>query len=392
MVTIPTLKQLYDSIIANLEAQYGVSLPAFGKNFLRVLAAVQAAKLKLYYLAIADLQKNIFVDTATSEAGGGTLERFGRIKLNRNPFPAVAAQYVITVTGTVGATIPAQQTFKSDDSSTNPGILYILDVAHQLLAATDTITVRALTAGQTSRQSVGDTMTANAPITNVNSRGTVVSEAVEPEDAEDIEEYREKAIDAYRQEPQGGAATDYRLWAADAQGVEQTYPYAKTGAANEINLHVEATLADSTDGKGTPSASLLTRVQQVVEFDPDVTKPQSERGRRPLGVFDVHYLPVTIRNIEVEIPDFVNLTAAIQTLIEDAVTESINSFRPFVAACDVIEEKNDILDVNKITSVILLTVPGASFGSVVLKVDGTSYSTFTFINGNIPYVAGITFT
>jgi hypothetical protein len=79
MITIPTLAELESQIINDLESKYGSNIPSFGKVFLRVLAKVQAAKLKLYYLAIGELQKNIFIDTATPEALGGTLERFVRI-------------------------------------------------------------------------------------------------------------------------------------------------------------------------------------------------------------------------------------------------------------------------------------------------------------------------
>lgn len=391
MITIPTTSQLYNAVLSDLQAAYGSSIPLFGKNFLRVLAGVQAGKLKLYYLAIAELQKNIFVDTADPESSGGTLERFGRVKLGRDPFPAQAGKYSVTVTGSTGAIIPAATTFKSNDDSINPGMLFILDVAHALVASSDTITIRALTPGAGSMLAIGDNLTATAPIIGVSSTATVASEVVEPLDAENIEDYRDKAIEAYQLEPQGGAATDYRLWAFDAQGVEQTYPYAKSGASNEINLFVEATLADSTDGKGTPSAALLLDVQSVVEFDPDTSKPLNERGRRPLGVFQVHYLPVTIKTIDIVIPDFVGLTPDIQSLIYSALKEHIDAIRPFVAAADVLADKNDILDVNQITSVILLARPGSSFGAVTFTVDGVPFSSYQFVDGNIPFFNSVTY-
>lgn len=391
MITIPTLTQLYNAIISDLETTYGSTIPTFGKNMLRVFAAVQAGKLKLYYLAIGNLQKNIFIDTADPVASGGTLERFGYIKLGRYPFPAVAGQYVVSVTGTVGATITARTTFKSNDDSVNPGILFILDVAHVMAYSSDLITIRALTAGAVSKMAVGDKLTATAPIVNVDSIVTIVSEAVAPLDSENIEDYRDKGIQAYQQEPQGGAATDYREWAFDAQGVKNTYPYAKSGYANEIDLFVEATTGDSTDGKGTPSAALLLAVQAVVEFDPDTTKPLNERGRQPLGVFQVHYLPVTIKTIDIFIPSFAGLTPTIQTEIFNALQDHVNLIRPFVSAADVLADKNDILDTNQIVSVILLTRPGSSFGAVTFKVDGVTMSTYTFVQGNIPYLNSVNF-
>jgi len=390
MTTIPTITELYNDVLADLQAQYGITIPTFGKNFLRVLAMVQAGKLKLFYLAIASLQKNIFVDTAEPEAIGGTLERFGRVKLNRSPFAATAGIYTVEVTGTIGAVIPANTTFKSDDDSLSPAKLFILDAEYTLTATTDTISLRALELGVDSKLEVGDTLTATAPIALVNKSAEVTVEDTEPQAAETVAAYRQKAIDAYRLEPQGGSAADYRLWASDAQGVAQAYAYAKTGVANEINLYVEATIADSTDGKGTPSAGLLEDVEDVVEFDPDTTRPLSERGRRPLGVHQVHFLPVTVREVAITIPSFTGLTAEIEALITAALEDEIATIRPFVAACDILSEKNDILDTNKIIGVILNARPGSIFGSVSFTVAGSPYTSYQFINGDIPHLQSVT--
>jgi hypothetical protein len=391
MIVIPKLSELYDSIIADLEAVYGEPIPVFGKNFLRAVAAVQAAKLNIYYRAIALTQKNIWVDTADSEFYGGTLERFGRTKLNRDPFPAQAGQYDVTVTGTIGATIPASTTFKSDDTSLNPGKLYILDAAYVLISASDNINLRALESGLDSKLLVSDKLTATSPIINVNKSATVTAETVQPLSAETIEDYRQKVLDAYVLESQGGAAGDYILWSFDAQGVAAVYPYAKTGAANEADVFIEATIADSTDGKGTPGALILADVEAVIELDPDTSKTLYERGRRPLTVFAVNVLPVTIKNIEIEVIGFVGITAAIQTTIFNALKDELSRIRPFIAGADVLANKNDILDVNVIIGTILKARPGSIFSSVVLKVDAVPVSSYTFINGNIPYLDTVTY-
>ena len=391
MITIPTLAELYNGIKANLETEFSSNIPAFGKNFLRALAMVQAGKLKLYYLAIGKLQKNIFIDTADPESVGGTLERFGRVKLGRNPFPAAVGQYAVTVTGTVGATIPASSTFKSNDDSLNPGQMFVLDVAYTLVSSSDTITLRALEAGLNSRLLIGDGLTATAPIASVNSAVVVSSQVVEPLAPEATEEYRRKALDAYRLEPNGGSASDYRLWGRDAQGVREIYPYAKTGAPNEINIFVEANPADSTDGIGTPSPTMLAEVEEVIELDPDTTKPILERGRRPMGVFDVHYLPITVKEVDIVINDFVGITPAIQAQILNALTARVNSIRPFIAGADILEAKNDILDKNLIISTILTVRPGSTFGDIDLTVGGAPVNTWTFINGDIPYLTSVSY-
>lgn len=392
MIAIPTLSQLYTSVLNDLETQYGVTISPVGKTFLRALAAVQAGKLKLFYLVIGNLQKNIFADTAESESIGGTLERFGRVKLGRNPFGATAAQYELTITGSIGAVIKAGTTFKSDDDSLNPGYLFVLDTDYTLVATTDTITVRALTAGIESELNETDTLTATTPIALVDPGAYVSDVVVEPLSAETTEAYRTAILNSYRLEAQGGAATDYRLWSQDAQGVAAVYPYAKSGASNEINLFIEATVADSTDGKGTPSASILADVEEVVEFNPDTTLPLLERGRRPLGVFQVHYLPVTIKQVDIIITGYSGLTAAIQALLLTAITNAVNQIRPFVSAADVLSNKNDILDINKIIATIISQQPGAIFESVTLKINTVEVSSYTFIDGNIPYLNSVTYT
>lgn len=388
MINIPTLKDLYDDIIADLEAEFAVTFPIFGKLMLRAIAAVQAAKLKLFYLQIARVQKNIFADSADRD----TLIRFGLVKLNRTPFPATQGQYTCTVTGTNGSTIPAQTTFKANDDSSAPGKLYILDTAYTLSGSSGSITLRALEAGSDSRLSVTDQLTSTSPINGVDSSATVTAESVTSTDAEDIEDYRAKVLEAYRLEPQGGAASDYRVWGLDAANVVNIYPYAKSGAPNEVDVFVEATVSASTDGHGTPGSTILADVAACIEQDPDTTKPLSERGRRPLAVFAVNVQAVTPKAIVVTITNYLNLDATKQAAITSAITELIDSIRPFISGADALENKNDILSSNNLISAILGAVPGSVFSAVTFTVaGGGSVSTQTFSQGNIPYFSSISF-
>lgn len=391
MIALPTLSELYTGIINDLQSAYGVTISIVGKVALRAIAVVQAGKLKLYYLVIGNLQKNIFVDTADPEAIGGTLERFGRVKLGRNPFPAVAGEYVFQVTGTPGSTIQASTTFKSDDTSASPGMLFVLDAAYTLVSNPDFINVRALTPGEISKLNVTDTLTATAPIALVNSAVMVESETVQPLDAEDIETYRQQIINSYRFETQGGAATDYRLWSQDAPGVRFVYPYKKSGDYGEINLFVESTVADSVDGKGTPGTLMLASVESVVEFNPNAALPLLERGRVPLSAWQVNYLPVTVKTVDVVITGAVGFTADIKAALLIAITDAVNKIRPFVSAADVLANKNDILDVNKLIGIIITSNPSAVFGSVSFTVDTTPLLTYLFIDGNIPYLNSVTY-
>lgn len=390
MITIPTTAQLFTDIKSDLEAAYGSTIPIFGKVYLYALCLVQAAKMKLLYLYIASVQKNIAPDTADSEFAGGTLERFGRIKLKRNPFPATAGQYTLTVVGTSGTTIPAQTVFRSNDDSLNPAKLFILDTAYLMPGTTGTITVRALEAGTDSKMFVGEGMTATAPIINISQQALVASEAISPTEAESIETYRSKVIEGYRLEPQGGSPGDYRIWSSDAVGVLSVYPYAVSGSPWQTNVYVEATIADSIDGLGTPSPTILANVDAVLRLDPDTSRPINERGRKPNGVI-LNVIAVDVLPVVISVNGFVGMTAEINTLLGDALEEYIKTVRPFIAGAASLEDKNDILDLNGIISTILSARPGSVFGAVTMTVDGVSESTHTFIQGEIPYISAINY-
>jgi uncharacterized phage protein gp47/JayE len=391
MQTIPTKEQIYNSIIADIENEFSITIPPYGRNFLQAFSVVLAGALKMLYYAVGFVQKNALPDLADPEELGGTLDRVGRIKLGRSRFPATQAQYTATVTGTTGATIPAGSTFKSDDTSLSPGYLFILDNAFTLSGSSGTITIRALTAGDVSQLAVTNTLTITSPVALVNSTITVTAETVAPRAAETIEEYRAKILLSYRIEPQGGSVGDYRIWGSDAQGTRAIYPYTTSGASNEVDIYVEATIADSTDGNGTPTSDILDDVEDVIELNPDTTLTLAERTRRPLGVFAVNVYPIALKEIDIEIADFVDLTADKQAAILAAMTEAIYDVRPFIAGLDAIADRNDIFDTSRIGAIVLTAVPGCSFGAITMDVDGTPDSSYQFDNGEIPYLDAITY-
>ena len=383
MTTIPTFNQLYTSILADLQAAYGDTISPVGKVMLRAFAIAQAGKFKLFYLALGGVQKNIFVDTADPVALGGTLERFGLVKLGRNPFPAQPALYNAFITATIGTVIPAGTTFKSDDDSLSPGMIFILDNAYTMPGATGTILIRALTPGTISGLSIGDTLSLTSPIATVNAGISVQTQQQQPLDAETIAAYRQAVINSYQLNPQGGSAVDYRLWASDAEGVAKVYPYASNGNINEIDLYIESVLADSTDSYGTPSVAMIANVKQVIENNPNIVPPM----RRPLGVWQVNYLPINVLQIAIVINGYIypTLTPAIKQAITNAISAALSLVRPFVAAADTLSSQNNIISINTLIGIIIAAQPGSTFNSVTFTVNGVSYQSYTFLLGNIPY-------
>lgn len=388
MVTIPKISDLYNNIKSSIETKLNITIPSFGKNFLRAFAQVQAAELKLFYIAVANAQKNIFVDTADSEEFGGTLERFGRVKLKRNPFPAVAGKYTVTLTGSIGAVIPIGTLWKSDDTSASPDYLFTNDSIITFASTTETTTLRCLTAGIEAKLIVGNTLSLTGPIALVNTTATVTAETIAPQEKESLEEYRRKILTAFRLEPQGGSGSDYLLWSLEVQGVRNAYPYTKydlTGYSNEVNLYIES---DDANLFYVPTTTILNNVKDNIEL------PTSDRpSRKPLGVNLINYLPVVPLNVTIQINQIVgfNYTTSEQTIILNYIKSKLSEIRPFVDSINVVEDKNSVLNPYKLGEMVANAIPTKLFASITFTVNGVPQTNYEFINGDIPKLTTITY-
>lgn len=395
MADIPTLAQIQASIENDLRTELGITRTWIGKVLLRVLAIVQAAKLKLFYLHVAAVQKNIFVDTADSEFQGGTLERFGRVKLGRNPYPAVAGEYTLNVTGVIGGVIAKGLTFKSALDSTSPEKMYEVKAEVTLIGTTGQIEVIALEAGADSALQVSDELEATAPIANVNALAVVATVDVTAIDAESLEDYRRLIVESFQLEPQGGAATDYRIWAADATGVRTVYPYTKSGAIYTVQVFVEALPENSLPGnpEGVPPASMLTDVEEVIEIDPDTSKPLNERGRRPLQAV-VEVLPVVPIGVTVTISDLSDKSAPVITAITEAIEALLYNIRPYIAGADGDNRRDTLYQSALIAAIFSAIDEDINFSNITITIATVVYSQYTFGNttityGNYPYLESL---
>lgn len=374
MNTIPTIQQLNDNILANIEAGFSITLDPAQKAFFTVFTAVWAGVLYLIYLAIAQLQKNLWVDLCDYP----TLLRYGTKILGRSPFQATAGQYIINIIATAPLTFPANTVFKSNDTSRNPDMLFRNTTAVVFIAGSNLIPVRAFTGGAISRLNVGDTMTLTAPHANVNAAATVTAEVVVPIDAEGWEEYRAKALEKMRLIAGSWNAADYRLNGLPITGVKQIYAYTKSGAANEVNVFVEGEV------RGTiPSAapSVVAAVKAVIDL------------LFPLGVHAVNYDTCASRAIDVTITmgSFPEFTTAQKTYILTQLTNFINSLHPFIAACDAVSGRSDTLATFNLDSTISIAVPGYGFSGATFTVDLVSYAVFVFDNGDVPYLNSVVY-
>lgn len=393
MKNIPSIIELNEDIANDLRSKLGLTDDDL-KKVVSALPLVLSAQFKLSYLFLGDIQDNCFPDKASTELNGGTLERQGRIYLNRNPFPDSIGVFKFSVTGVAGSVLRSDLTFKSNDDALNAGQVYVLDTEYTLTGTADVIEVRSIGAGVDYNLSVGNNLTITEPVIGVDKTVTVSEVVTQPTAGETEELYRQAILNAIQLEPQGGAKSDYRIWSGDAQGVRLVYPYVRDGEAGTVDIYVEATLIDSADGKGTPTNAIMYGtggVEDVINFDPDTTKPDYERARRPMQA-NVEVSAITLIPVDVTITGLNDDSASVQTAIESSLKDFIYDVRPFIDGADLLRNKNDILYSGNVQGVVTSALLNGNFFNVLeLKVDGNIVTSYEFGLGNIPYLRNLIF-
>ena len=392
----PSLNDLFTAISANFKSKFGISSSNDLKRTLTALAASDAGMLKLLYLQLADVQKNIWPDTADSEDNGGTLERFGRVKLQRNPYPATQGEYQVLITGVIGSTIKAGAQFYSKINSTIQQAVFEVEEDLTLTATTGHVTVLCSKAGTDYSLAVNDTLYLVSPIIGIQDTATVSAVIEIATNKEDIEIYRELILDSFRLEPNGGSASDYMLWALDVAGIRRVYPYTTPGASGSNEIYAEATLDASTDGNGTPSQALLDALWKsdktgVFEIDPDTTLDEYQRGRRQLGLPEIVLKPIDLKPVVVKIVNLKTQTASVKSAISIAIIDFMYNIRPFIPGFSDPNNPKDTLYLSDISRIISDTVEeGNTFDNITVTCAGLS-TPYKFIFGAIPYLYEIVY-
>ncbi len=390
MKTIPTIKDIYGQIEKDLKNKLNLQDTEL-KLVVDAIASVFSGQIKLVYLYLYDIQKNSFPDTADPESEGGMLSRLGYIFLGRYPFPASDGYYTAIVTGIENSKLRSQLTFKSNDEALNIGKMFILDSEHTITESENIITIRSLDAGLGSLLSPGDQLNITEPVLGVDAVITIQNVVTRPTNPESTDDYRQKILDIIQIEPQGGSRGDYRIWSSDARGVKKVYPYVKENDSGTVQIYVEASSDNSIDGNGTPSLSLLQEVKNVIELDPDQTKPINERGRRPLQA-NVEVLPIIVRYVDINVSGLNDRSESEKTNFFNGLLNYIQTVRPFIQGADLDRNRNDILSSGKLQGIALDSLNKSNyFNAFTMYVDGQIETQFQFSRANIPVLREITY-
>lgn len=339
---IPTTQQVSDNLIAQIEANFGADVPLLPKSFTRFLCKALAAVFTILYKYGGFMSLQMFVRTASydeTEINGQSVNpllEWGRLIGVGDPAAATQAELLITITiENQTGTLPAYSQLLNSDN----GVTYLTIGDTLLDASTKQVTIRASSdqAGGGGRGTIGnleagDIVSFANPLPNVARQAVVNSQVTTGADAETVEAYRQRVIDRFGKQPQGGAYADYELWGEEPAGIAAVYPYTSS-CPGQVDLYVES----ATEPDGIPTSAQLQEVLDAVEYDVG-----GLASRRPIGALVNAYpidrleFDVTVSGLQVDDP------AAVQDEIEAAIEEYFLGREPYIVGLSLPPRKDRI--------------------------------------------------
>lgn len=304
MAEIPTLQELKDQFLSDLESETGKSAPLLPVSVWRVIATAVAGIAYLIYKYGEWITRQIFVLTADEES---LLARGAEYGL----FPTESREFVgsATVTGTNGTVIPIGKRYTAGQ------FVYQVSLGSTISAGVATVQIEALTLGEEPSLSVSDTLTEASPTAGLDPVITVSAIVQSGQDSESLENFRNRVDIRQKQPPQGGAVADYVLWSLEVPGIGEAYP--SRPSPGFINVYP------------------LTNDPDPVNRIPDLTKRNevlayvSSTRRRPLNDA-VSVLAFTEFEVAVAISNLVPNTAETRNRIQTAISDYLWSRRPLL--------------------------------------------------------------
>lgn len=382
----PTIKELSDNLIAQIDATFGTSLP---KSFTRVIAKVLSGIFILLYKYCGFNFLQMFVATASmdaTEVNGRTivpLQEWGILIGAGSPNAATPAQLNINVTAEIlGSTLPAA----SQLTYLPTGAIYI---TNESIVLNDPVTqvVATATAGFTGTRGnlgPGAALSFVTPMSGVSRSASVASQSVTGVDAETPDRYRERVINRFQSRPQGGAYADYKLWAEETIGVKQAFPY-----TSDFPGQVDVFIESSTEPDGIPTTAQLTAALASINYD----NTTGRATRRPVSSL-VNTFPIVVVGFTIEIQGLSVLNEPdVRVEIESALRAFFLTREPYLVGLS-IPPRADRVAQSSANGVVddIVSLNNGVFTDVVMRKGGAITTLYTLGKGEKAKLSGVTYT
>lgn len=386
-IITPTVSEISDNIIAQLEASLNQSIPLLPKAFTRVLAkAIAGVFVILYkyggYIGLMQLVKYApYEETTINGRTFSPLTEWGVLSGIGYPSPATRAELEVEIgVTTPGGTIQAGTPLYSADN----GYTYAVTSAVVLTTPTTALSVRAAGdpngaggKGAAGNLPPGALLRFATTPAGVEATATVTSQTTAAADKESEQLYRQRIAQRFSAPPQGGAYADYRIWATSVPGISDAYPY--SGATpGTVSVYAEATVASSGSNDGIPTVAQLDAVAEAIELD-----DEGLASRRPIGsLVTVYPIARTAFNVTVTGLSVPGSEADVRDQIQTALVNYFANRSPYIIGLDT-QGRADRVTATAVGGVVDDVVSAANgiFTSVSVTQGGSGVSVYTLGQG-----------
>lgn len=360
MTTIPTIGEIRDQILADIEAVTGKDVPLLPHATWRVLATALAGALSLLYRFGLWVRRQIFVAT-----GDDAALRTRGAELGLVPKPAVAWRGTAQIGGSDGTSIPAGRPFRS------AGRIYVTTDLATISAGVATLTLTSAESGDASNLVAGAQLSLVTPLAGIDDDAVVLFTELAGEDAEATEAFRRRLQLLRRTRPQGGAIPDWVLWTTEVPGIGEAF--VDRPAAGSLVIYP---LTDDPDPTArVPNGDKLAEVQSYV----------TDARRAPIRAAAITVAAAQEIAFGVEIANLDPNTPAIRAAIAAAVRSHLLDRRPKQYNDE--PSPRDVISAARITSIAISA--GAEVATVTLKnASGVSITSATLAIGQLAVLDG----
>ena len=274
-----TIEEVQQLLIRSFEHEFNRRLRILPKSFIKILCKVFAGVFIIVYKLVGWYFLQMFPETADWKEVTilgvrlRPLVKLGVLFGVGEPLVGVQWRGIITIDVlTQGSVLYSGTQLKSNVT----GKLYIVEETKTLLQQKETVPVVCTEIGTAGNLEQNDTLNFVNPYGFIKTEAIVSDVARVGLDNELESSYRNRVINRFRLQPQGGALADYRIWASEVPGVLNVYPYNDKEQPGSVLLYVSGisdVYADRIPDKG-----LLKKVGEACTYDPETGKAT----RKPL--------------------------------------------------------------------------------------------------------------
>ena len=315
-----TIEEVEALLFASFEQEFKKKIRILPKSFIRVLCKVFAGVFIVLYKLVGWYFLQMFPDTA--DWGEVTilgqrlrpLVKLGVLFGLGEPLAGVQWEGFIHI----DVLVPGKVLYSGTQLKSGlTGKLYITNETKTLLLQKETVRIICTEVGTAGNLEVNDVLDFINPYGFIKSEAFVSKVERVGLDDELESSYRSRLVNRFRLQPQGGALADYRIWAADVQGVLNVYPYNDKEQPGGVLLYVSGIPTVFDDR--VPDAGLLKKVGEACTYDPETGKatrkplsamldPKNDGSYENIRPVSVIAIDVAITGVEgIEPADFVEL-------------------------------------------------------------------------------------